>query len=42
MIAIEALSRLDKKNNAQEQTEQFNEKYPESAHQKKVDTSLKE
>ena len=42
VIAIEALSRLDKKNSAQERAEAFTEKYPESAHQKKVDTTLKE
>ena len=42
VIAIEALSRLDKKGSAQERAEAFSEKYPESAHQKKVDTSLKE
>ena len=42
VIAIEALSRLDKKSSAQERADAFSEKYPESAHQKKVDTSLKE
>ncbi|HEU5076331.1 MAG TPA: hypothetical protein VFU02_19195 [Polyangiaceae bacterium] len=42
VIAIEALSRLDKKNSAHERAEAFSEKYPESAHQKKVDTTLKE
>jgi len=42
VIAIEALSRLDKKGSAHERAEAFSEKYPESAHQKKVDTSLKE
>jgi len=42
VIAIEALSRLDKKSSAHERAEAFSEKYPESAHQKKVDTSLKE
>lgn len=42
VIAIEALSRLDKTSSAQERAEAFSEKYPESAHQKKVDTTLKE
>lgn len=42
VIAIEALSRLDKKSSAHERADAFSEKYPESAHQKKVDTSLKE
>lgn len=41
VIAIEALARLDKKNSAHERAEAFSEKYPESAHQKKVDTTLK-
>lgn len=41
VIAIEALSRLDKTSTAHERAEEFNEKYPESAHHKKVDTSLK-
>jgi len=41
VIAIEALSRLDKNSSAHERAEEFSEKYPESAHQKKVDTSLK-
>lgn len=42
VIAIEALARLDKTSSAQERAEAFSEKYPESAHQKKVDTTLKE
>ncbi len=42
VIAIEALSRLDQKNRAQQKATEFSEKYPESAHQKKVDTTLKE
>lgn len=42
VIAIEALARLDKKSSAHERAEAFSEKYPESAHQKKVDTTLKE
>ena len=41
VIAIEALSRLDKNSSAHERAEEFSEKYPESAHQKKIDTSLK-
>ncbi len=42
VIAIEALSRLDEKQSAQRKAKEFSEKYPESAHQKKVDTTLKE
>src|SRR5690606_877739 len=42
VIAIEALSRLDQKNRAQQKATEFSEKYPESAHPKKVDTTLKE
>jgi len=41
VIAIEALARLDKTSSAHERAEAFSEKYPESAHQKKVDTTLK-
>lgn len=42
VIAIEALSRLDQKSRAQQKADEFSEKYPESAHQKKVDTTLKQ
>lgn len=42
VIAIEALSLLNQKGSAQQRANEFSEKYPESAHQKKVDTSLKE
>jgi hypothetical protein len=42
VIAIEALSRLNDKSKAEKKAHEFSEKYPESAHQKKVDTSLKE
>jgi cytoskeletal protein RodZ len=38
VIAIEALSRLNKKGSAQQKADAFKEKYPESAHQKKIDT----
>jgi hypothetical protein len=41
VIAIEALSRLDQKSSAEQKAHEFSEKYPESAHQKKVDTTLK-
>ena len=41
VIAIEALARLNKKNTAQQKADEFSEKYPESAHQKKVDTLKK-
>jgi len=41
VIAIEALARLNRKGSAQEKANQFSQKYPESAHQQKVDTLKK-
>ena len=41
VIAIEALSRLDQASRAKQKANEFSEKYPESAHQKKVDSALK-
>jgi outer membrane protein assembly factor BamD (BamD/ComL family) len=40
VIAIEALARLDKKGTAAQKASEFGDKYPDSAHQKKVDSAL--
>ncbi len=40
VIAIEALSRLDKKGAAEKRADRFGKQYPESAHQEKVRTTV--
>ena len=41
VIAIDALKRLDQTARAKQKADRFSEQYPESAHQKKIDSTLK-